>query len=537
LYHKVLLNNAPKVEEDMVAATVEAQQDVTIASPTRDARRILVVGALLGVLADVSLRNAPDGLGWTLWVLGLALAAAHVARHRGLALTREQVAWLGTAVACAAAFAWRDAEALRVGNVFGTLVAIALFSMTAAGLPAPSILVARVRDVLTAGVYAVLDIVFGTPVLVARDAALHAHPFVRGGASWTIVRALLITAPLVLVFTVLLSRADPVFASVFALPRLDVERIVSHVVIVGAFAWWSAGWLRGALLGVSQRPALPERLPLRLGLVEITMSLGAVIALFAIFVALQLRWLFGGADVVLATTGLTVAEYARRGFFELVTVATLVLPLILVTRAVVEDPEVERQHRRLSLVLLVLLAAIMTSALLRMQLYVGYFGLTTDRLYASALMVWLGIVFLSMALTVLRGRARPFAAATVRSGFVTLFALAVINPDALVARVNLVRTSGERGVDYVYLSRLGGDAMPTVVPAVRNAAPSAESCEAARRIRSRWSAKGDASWNLGAWRGQRAVAQGLSQADELRLCVGIPEPGPSSDRQAAPPAR
>jgi hypothetical protein len=196
--------------------------------------------------------------------------------------------------------------------------------------------------------------------------------------------------------------------------------------------------------------------------------------LFTIFVALQLRWLFGGADVVLATTGLTVAEYARRGFFELVAVATLVLPLILGTRAAVEDENVVRRHRQLSLALLVLLAAIMASALLRMRLYVGYFGLSTDRLYATALMAWLGMLSGAMALTVLRGRTRVFAAVTVLSGFVTLFTLNAINPDLLVARMNLNRSPGVRGVDYEYLARLSGDATPTVVQALSAAARDAD---------------------------------------------------------------
>ena len=52
--------------------------------------------------------------------------------------------------------------------------------------------------------------------------------------------------------------------------------------------------------------------------------LAALDLLFLLFVALQARWLFGGAGVIEATTGLTVSEYARRGFFELVTAAVKV---------------------------------------------------------------------------------------------------------------------------------------------------------------------------------------------------------------------
>ena len=507
----------------MAVGTADTERDDRAGERTRTARAILVAAVLLGVLADGALRNAPDGLGWTIWVVALAFAAVNVAQRRGLRLDREELAWLGAAAVCAAAFAWRDAEGLRAANVLGTLVALAMFSTSAAGLPAASVLVARVRDVITSGVYAFRDVIAGAPMLVARDAELLALPAIRGGASWTALRAMLLTAPLVLVFVLLLSRADPVFASMFRFPAIDVERLLSHVVVAGAFAWWSAGWIRGALLGVARRAALPERLPVRLGLAELTTSLGAVIALFAIFVALQLRWLFGGADVVLATTGLTVAEYARRGFFELVAVAALTLPLVLGTRAVVEDPVVVQRHRRLSLALLVLLAAIMVSAMLRMRLYVAYFGLTTDRLHATAVMAWLGLVTLALAGTVLRGRSRSFAAITVLSGFVTLLALNVVDPDLLVARVNLGRPSAERGVDYAYLARLSGDATPAVVRALNAAAASPAACTAARSLRSRWLRREDTAWNLGARRGREAIERSMSSTEERRLCAGVPE--------------
>ncbi len=490
------------------------------------ARRTLVVALLLGVAADTAFRLLPDGLGWSLWVLALAAAALHVAAYRAHAVSREQQAWLAAAVLCAAAFAWRDAESLQFLNILGTLVAIALFAMSATARPAPSLGVARIRDVMAAGLFTILDLIGGAPMLVARDAELQALGAVRGEASWTALRAAILTVPLVIIVIALLSRADPVFASVFSLPAFDVEQLVVHTIVTGAFAWWSAGWLRGALLGVSTRATVPEQLPLRLGMVEVSTSLGAVILLFAVFVGLQLRWLFGGADVVLATTGLTVAEYARRGFFELLALAALVLPLILVTHALAADDRVARRHRHLSLALVVLLSAIMASAFLRMRLYVAHFGLTADRLTATALMLWLAVVLVAMAFTVLRGRARRFAAITVLSAFVTLLTLNLLNPDLLVARVNLARPAGAQEVDYAYLARLGGDAAPVVVQALQAAAPSAVSCKAAQSLRTRWLGRRGTSWNLGAWRGRAAVEIGVPEAEVQRLCAGIPASAP-----------
>lgn len=502
----------------MVAGITAPASDESVTERARTPRRILLQGVSLGILADMAFRHAPGGLGWTLWIVALAVAALHVSRHDGLVPSREQRGWLAMAVACALAFAWRDAEALSAANLLGTLVALGLFAMSAAGSPAPSILTARLRDVLSAGIYMMRDLVVGTPLLVGRDAELLALPAVRTGSSWSALRAVLLTTPLVLVFTPLLSRADPVFASIFRLPTIDVWQLLPHLVVAGAFAWWSAGWLRGAILGLPERPALPATLPVRLGTIEVTTALGAVIALFAVFVALQLRWLFGGGAVVLATTGLTVAEYARRGFFELVAVAALVLPLILSMRAAIDAPAVVRRHRRLSLLLLALLSAIVVSALLRMQLYVAHFGLTTDRLYATAAMGWIAVVSVALAAALLRGDARTLAAITVLSAFATLGALDAGSPELVIARVNLARGRDGHPVDYAYLARLGGDAAPAVVRALRAAAPSTDACRGATVLRERWLDNGGTDWNLGVRRGRAAVA-GLTTAEVARLCA------------------
>lgn len=505
----------------MDASSVEATDHPVPRDERIDtARRVVLESALLGVVADSALRAAPNGLGWTLFVVTLALAALNIARRREAGVAREQLAWLGAAVACSVAFAWRDAEDLRLFNVLGTLVSLAMFAMSASGLPATSILTARLRDVFVGGLFTIRDMLVGAPSLVFGDAKLHTVSAIRGGASWTAVRALVLTAPLVLIFAALFSQADPVFASIFAFPHIDAEWIVSHAFLTGLFAWLSAGLIRGALLGVAPRRTVPDGVGFRLGTVEITTALGAVIALCAIFVIIQLRWLFGGAQVVLATTGLTVAEYARRGFFELVAVTALTVPVILGTRATLatDDARATRLHARLSLGLIALLVPIIASALMRMRLYVDYFGLSTDRIYATAIMGWLALVFIAMAMTVLRGWSRPFAAMTVLSGFATLLVMNAMNPELLVARTNLARSSARQDVDLAYLARLSGDATPTLVRALRSSAPSPSACEAAKMLQRRWIGD-EVSWNLGAYRGWRAVMDQLPSSEVTRLCV------------------
>ena len=93
-------------------------------------------------------------------------------------------------------------------------------------------------------------------------------------------------------------------------------------------AWIAAGALsfaarpgddaaeREAMTAWSRRP--------RLGTVEVVTVLVALNAVFLAFVILQAAYLFGGQDT-LAATGLTYAEYARQGFFQLLAAASNML--------------------------------------------------------------------------------------------------------------------------------------------------------------------------------------------------------------------
>ena len=124
----------------------------------------------------------------------------------------------------------------------------------------------------------------------------------------------------------------------------------------------------------------------------------------------------------------------------MVLVVVLVVPVLVGTRAALRPGrELARRHTLLSLPVIVLLGAIIVSAMLRMKMYTHYYGLTTDRVYPLVFMLWLAVVIVWLAITVLRDWGRPFIAGTVISGLGTLLALNVADPDAIVARSNIAR--------------------------------------------------------------------------------------------------
>ena len=516
--------------------------------PARDAqplaRRLLLDAIVLGGLADALLRKGL-GLGFFIWLLAVAVTFTLFLLRRRDGLTREQGAWLGAALFFGAAFVWRDSEALLFYDFLAVFVAAALLGATSSRASAmSSILGQRVRDLAQAVGRTIQNGIVGVfSALQASALGQGVHSW-REGRARTIVRATLLALPLVLVFGALFSAADPVFGSLFSLPKLDLGNVVSHVVITGIAAWIVGGWLYGALLDERTVRRVRDGMPITLSSLDVTIVLGCLVGLFGLFVAVQLGWLFGGERLVQSTTGLSYAQYARRGFFELVMVSLLVLPVLLGTRAAIhaDDATAIRRHRMLALPLLVLIGGVMASALGRMALYVHYYGLSTDRLFASVFMGWLAVVFAWYGLTVLRGRAHDFAAGMTITGFATLAVLNLANPEVLVARANILRgatamqiadsvDAGNRSavpVDLFYLTyRLSGDAADQVVGALvaQPISPASSAsrieevkarCDAVRGLFRRWGAGSIESqawreasdwrlWNVGAWRASAAV--------------------------------
>src|SRR5213078_4486353 len=300
----------------------------------------------------------------------------------------------------------------------------------------------------------------------------------------------------------LFSSADAVFHDVVAdLFAIDFGAVLGHIALFGIFAGLTAGYLRGALLRAAPPHPLTEGdSTLSLGIIPVATALGLVDLLFLIFVVIQLRYLFGGVELIAAATGLTYAEYARRGFFELVTASGLVLPLLVGADWVVrnESREHQRTFRQLAVVLLLLPGGGLGLPLERMRLYVGAYGLSETRVYSTAFMLYLAGVFAWFAWTTLRGQRRRFAFGALVQGFAVLGGLHLANPDALIVRTNLARPPAERPFDGWYAASLSADAVPLLLEALPRVDRSAQCAVAAGLLKQRARLERDdwRSWNF-----------------------------------------
>ncbi len=519
---------------------------------TKQGLKVLEAALLLGVLGDGLLRATPWGLNVLLWVGAIVVAVVVLlANRRRLALSGGGHFLLLSVILFAAAFAWRDSRTLNLLAGVGLLIALALMAWRARK---GRIWLASVTEyalgILAAGINAFIS---GFPALLADVRWREVAPGVWSRHLKKVALGGVIALPLLLLFGGLLMSADAAFERMIAdaIFLTNPQEAFGHIFVALALAWIAGGFLRGLLLGrevkivdgratiftptqtgsgvietIGASSSTVEPLkaePLRLGIVEVGVTLGLLNLLFLAFVLLQLRYFFGGMALVQESDGLTFAEYYRRGFFELVTVAALVLPLLLVLHWLLRksNPAHERIFRLLAGAQVFLLFVMMASAVRRMLLYQTVYGLTELRLYTTAFMAWLALVFIWFVATALRGRREQFACGALIAGLLVIMTLHVINPDALIVRVNVAHARAGRFLDAHYASSLSADAAPALFESLPSLNETEQRIVASSLLYklSLHEKRDWRSWNWSRAERQRVVRE---NADALRLMATPP---------------
>lgn len=488
---------------------------------------VFAVAVLLGIMGNLLLRVEPWGLNALVLALAFTLGFHLLVRRLDLPL-RGAAAWLwATVPVLAAVLMWRASGPLTGLAVLGVLLALAGAALAAHGRALQR---AGMWELVTEGVAMVLHAAIG-----AIRLALEAGPGVVRWAPWNtragaVLRGILLALPPLLVFGALFVSADAAFARLLSdLVDIDMELVASHVLLTGVLAWLAAGWLYWVMVNDGSRVPRSSALGIRVGMLEVAVALGMVIALFLAFIAVQSTYLFGGEALVRGTTGLTYAEYARSGFFELVTAAFLVLPMLLVGLWLVRS-EPARQQRVVRLMaagLEVLVFVLIASALYRMRLYQEAYGLTHLRFLTTAFIIWLAVVFVLFSVTVLRGAPRGFVGGAVTTALAAVVLLAAVNPDARIVEANAERAREGAEFDAGYLRELSADAVPATLAALPTL-PEASRCATAHWLLTRWGAESRAalqgdwrSWNYARSKALRLVH---GQEDRLRELACPPEP-------------
>ncbi len=200
-------------------------------------------------------------------------------------------------------------------------------------------------------------------------------------------------------------------------------------------------------------------------------TVAPMLVIYLLFFSTQIPYFIGGFTGTLPE-GLTYAEYARKGFFELCTVAVINAGMLgclnLLTKR--DSDRLPLVPRILGIALSASTLILLATATAKMVLYVDTYGLSRKRLYTLWLMAFLAIYFVIKIIALIAPKVRASA---------ILFAVAVLfvliflfgNFDGVIARYNVDAYLDGRheSVDVVMLGDLSSSAVPHLVRLYQNA--------------------------------------------------------------------
>jgi hypothetical protein len=310
-----------------------------------------------------------------------------------------------------------------------------------------------------------------------EEDTLETTPKKKGTTSWSIIRGLLLALPIVLVLAALLASADPIFNQNFEaiLKLFKIEKLgeylfrAFYILILGYFL---AGTYLHAytssnddhLIGL-EKPWLPPFL----GWIESIIILLGIDLLFAFFVGIQFKYFFGGQTNI-HIDGFTFAEYARKGFSELVIVAVISLLVMQILNSIGKRQTGKQStiFTTLSVGLVALVCVILVSAFQRLQLYEGAYGFSRLRTYTHVFMIWIGVLLAAIVVLEILKKSRMFALAVVLAAFGFGITLNIMNVDGFIARQNIARAVSGSDLDVAYLVSLSNDAIPELSKQYQN---------------------------------------------------------------------
>ena len=440
-------------------------------------RLLLALTLALGVLlADLFLCQsyAYAGLGLTLLVLAWEAVLFWYAPRPGKGLTRPAILLTAAVVLLALTFTiWSNSwfwsvNFLALPCLMGVQM-LECFGDARRPWHDPLMLAERAGHVL-AGLFGSL----GAPGKALESLGKPGTHKRTGYVLWTLILLL----PLLGVVLFLLSSADALFD---LLAGRAINFVVDHFgsllgrlflgAVAAPFLFSLCYTLRRGRDVLGKPAAGEEKAPWRADPAIPVTAVAVLDLVYLLFVGVQFYALFGGR-AYLEQTGLTYAEYARSGFFQLVWVSCINLCVVVAAvHFCRREGKLWQALRLLSSGLVALSGVMLVSACRRMSLYVGEYGLSFKRALTYWGMAMLLIFFAGAALKIWK-RDFGFFRVLFAAGLAGWLVLNFANVDAIVARYNVraYQTGALEWLDVRYLARLSC----AVVPALETLPPEME---------------------------------------------------------------
>ncbi|HOZ38002.1 MAG TPA: DUF4173 domain-containing protein [Anaerolineaceae bacterium] len=467
------LDNKSDIDEGQVTSSPTEEKAAEMDGKLKHPFPILLIALAAAVLFDLLFFEKMWGWHWAVAVNLFLIAAIVSARLEDKKIPQTSITLIALTSLTALLTGFRSASATTTALVLVSGLGMLLVT---ASLLNGQWMQFRLRELIGELFKLIPSGVVGTPLLIlesiqsSQDSKEHNPQKSKRGLA--ILRGVLLTIPLLLLFGLLLASADKIFSdmlgSAFDWLKFDnFDNFIPHTLIILLLTWLGAAALWHAMTKSEKQLTIQPDKPLFkpfLGMTETSIALISLNVLFALFLVVQFRYFFAGSANV-SIDGFTFAEYARRGFFELVAVA-LIASVLYFSLASFTKRNTQTKKRAFSVMAGLLLAQVgvmLISAFQRLRLYEQAYGFTSLRLAAHVFMVFVGLLLLALIIMELTNSFRRLGL-VLMLGFLA-FALVMVglNEDALIAQQNLERAVQGEKLDAAYLVHgLTNDAVPTL---------------------------------------------------------------------------
>lgn len=283
----------------------------------------------------------------------------------------------------------------------------------------------------------------------------------KGGA---IAAGLCVAIPVMCLLVGLLMSADAAFdALIQRLPQISFGQILVTLVLGCAVASVFYTW--GAAL--QYHPKRPEPVVFssaNLNPLTVNTVLMAVCVVYVVYLFSQLAYFVGGFSGILPEE-FTMAEYARRGFFEMGLLCAVNLTITALAVGLVEKREdkAPRSSRILCLFIGLMTVFFVVAASAKMGRYIQSYGLTRLRVLTEVVTVFLGLVTVIVCLWLFVPKL-PYMQWVLVLALVFSAGVLWSDVDAVVARYNVsAYQSGQlKKIDMNHMMTLGYGSVPYV---------------------------------------------------------------------------
>ena len=294
------------------------------------------------------------------------------------------------------------------------------------------------------------------PKLIMRENKLIKNSIIK-----KVMVGVIYSLPILVIVIALLSSADLVFGNMVkqVFGNVRFVDIIVHTLRIGFIKIMAFSFFWGVTYSTRTQAAYQNIEP-KLDVVSVLTGLCLLNIVYGVFSYIQFAYLFGSVFNLLPE-GLTHAEYARRGFFEMVVVAIVNMAIVVgsLKFTKITGESSGKVFKILNCGLIISTLVMLLSSFSRMYLYEEVYGYTYLRVFTHEFMLML---FIMLGVTLYRMWSNKLNLVKwyIVISLVSYVMVNYINVDVFIAQKNMERYYRTGKIDVIYLSEMSYDTTP-----------------------------------------------------------------------------